>query len=1409
MIRKTILISLFFAFAFVFKSASAEAALAANVEGWLDNRFGSIPVTVTVTIKDNSGVIVDTFTPPAISAGARYFYSRSNITTSDYPSVSWFTSCDFGEEFTSDSPSVYTFPDQTVRCSSTNSTLTTTKTFCASNSGRVEWKVNTNPAPNNTPNISTTKSFRIYKSLGGDPLADTSPITEAYAAGVVNYAKDIPGLTNGSWNLIVRAYTNDPDNNSTVAYGNFACGVDIVSPGNLNANVGCSGSSARMEFSWTGLNLTYRVQTASSSAGPWTDLNTTDLTQTSYSHTGSPFVASTTYWWRIKAETIPPSGVVHNSSPLSFTTGVCPLAVTPPNLDNLPALTCASTTDNLNTNPDDDNMSNAHQYYVRVQWNRALPLASIQAEQVEFSTNPTFVTGDTTTVSSGFGPLPNLATDTQRVALLYVPGGASSTYYWRINTQIGGNWYQSKTRVFVKPYTSCFAALAQPSAYQYCYNNQPYFNVSWHGSSVQTRTLRGHAWNIFIWGSPVNEVTTNKFMWDGVGSALGASGGTSFSITGPDGTFGPPGINQVTFQDQCYTPTTNPADLLILTNDCYLGVPRIQFSLDYPPNNSHFVLEVSSEPFTGNSSTNPSSKWASASLIDYYGGPRIFGWGGGESGAGYFTGDANPHDANYLNDRNPLDGVTYYWRARGIFYDPYTSQYQSSGPYIYPDGTALGSVNPTGVPFKTKNCGAGYDLSASIVPGSWKNAGYIAGINVDSGGSGYTSAPAVSFSCASGAAGYWKFDENTGATTADDSGNGISGTLVNGPTWVSGKNGSGLNFDGTDDNVNLGTSTIINPIQMSASAWVNPSAPTNNWGVILNRWISGALSYHLSMGDGTTNNKLTIYIDTVTGGPKSLSMPGTLSLGTWHHVAFTYDGSNLNLYVDGALSATTTHTGNIRGTVVDTKVGAQSGNLYHYKGIMDNVRIYDRALSGSEIANLNASECNSGAIATANIDSGTNVVTSITVTNGGSGFSASPAVYLTGGGGTGAVATAQIGGGIQTQSFAAGETASVDVKITNNLGTQTTPSPATLMYFYYKGASQGTSPSVEAPPVCPGDARASPPTLGSVTPQSFVVPAIEPGGSVTQNFKFTVDSAASFATAIAYVVPSCSFGGTSGTDGNFSNNSASFTYSVSVKKFFTSSGDVGAKGKISVGINSSAFATPKYQSRNMLVAEQLSTFANVPTTAPVGFRLNNYKNDLVLKGGVYNYFSQKYKAKAVSNDPGPVKLGCTIATGTYALGNNFYHCDTSVTINSDTTITGTPVFFIDGDLNVNAEVTLANATSGAIFIVNGDIYAKGGSGSGAVNSMNGIFIARKSFYDCTASECGVDWPLSISRLTVVGGVYADGEDGTPGILLQRYLTLLGANATQELEIFTFDPRYYFLYSNILTYAPVGWKEAAP
>ncbi len=200
-----------------------------------------------------------------------------------------------------------------------------------------------------------------------------------------------------------------------------------------------------------------------------------------------------------------------------------------------------------------------------------------------------------------------------------------------------------------------------------------------------------------------------------------------------------------------------------------------------------------------------------------------------------------------------------------------------------------------------------------------------------------TSAGAVlTVTSQAGASGSYNFNEGSGTTAADSSGGNRPGTLVNGPTWVAGKNGGALRFDGANDYVTIGNRALASTFTLSA--WVHN--PANNVYETIasfgpNRQFSISSGY-LAFWDGSgTEYRF-----------------GPVPTGSWQHVAFSYDGASLRAYLNGAPLGTPL-TRNIPAASGQTLFGAwpRSGSVQEdlLSGSLDDVRIYDRALTQAEI----------------------------------------------------------------------------------------------------------------------------------------------------------------------------------------------------------------------------------------------------------------------------------------------------------------------------------------------------------------------------------------------------------------------------------------------------------------------------
>ncbi len=197
-----------------------------------------------------------------------------------------------------------------------------------------------------------------------------------------------------------------------------------------------------------------------------------------------------------------------------------------------------------------------------------------------------------------------------------------------------------------------------------------------------------------------------------------------------------------------------------------------------------------------------------------------------------------------------------------------------------------------------------------------------------------------------GLVGAWGFNEGSGTTVADASGNGNGGAIT-GATWTaSGRYGSALTFNGTSNTVTVNDAPTLDLTNgMTIEAWVYPTT-ISGWRTVLMKETSGGLAWTLYGNDNASHPAMTVNTG---GSDQALAGVQQLAANTWTHVASTYDGATLRLFVNGTQVSSRALTGNLIVTTGALRIGGNAVWGEYFAGRIDDVRIYNRALTAAEI----------------------------------------------------------------------------------------------------------------------------------------------------------------------------------------------------------------------------------------------------------------------------------------------------------------------------------------------------------------------------------------------------------------------------------------------------------------------------
>lgn len=200
-------------------------------------------------------------------------------------------------------------------------------------------------------------------------------------------------------------------------------------------------------------------------------------------------------------------------------------------------------------------------------------------------------------------------------------------------------------------------------------------------------------------------------------------------------------------------------------------------------------------------------------------------------------------------------------------------------------------------------------------------------------------------------AGWWKFDENQGATANDSSGNSNTGTLQASPTWVSGKFNYAVNLNGSTQFITTSAFSPLAPAGQTTTSfswggWFNPQATPTSMSLM-----EKASEFQITTDSaGTPNAICGIFYSAAFHNATSVTAPLTNS--SWNHVFCTYDGANIKTYVNGILKNTTVNTNAVTTASSIFYMGESSGGTGRFNGYIDDFRIYNYALSLTQIQDI-------------------------------------------------------------------------------------------------------------------------------------------------------------------------------------------------------------------------------------------------------------------------------------------------------------------------------------------------------------------------------------------------------------------------------------------------------------------------
>ncbi|HET9957195.1 MAG TPA: LamG domain-containing protein, partial [Polyangiaceae bacterium] len=361
----------------------------------------------------------------------------------------------------------------------------------------------------------------------------------------------------------------------------------------------------------------------------------------------------------------------------------------------------------------------------------------------------------------------------------------------------------------------------------------------------------------------------------------------------------------------------------------------------------------------------------------YYANPEKLSWALGLTP----TGARYDYSDQWLTPGQWAHVAMVYDRARVALYidgREATPAIEHTDPLVHAPGTGLfiGALYNAKYPFKgaidevriydraltSKEVAANACSPTVSNGGGGGGAGGAGGAGGTTGGqpSGGAAGEASSCPVVPGYVGRWSFDEGAGETARDDSVFANTGVLGSGmaarrPAWAPGKFGSALSFDGIDDVVGCGYGASLDLAgPVTIEAWIKPTAASVAGGRIVSKGRISNYPYELTYKSLYGQHKETVgwAFNFNQTGAKYGNTNEWLVPNEWAHVALVYDLTSIRLFINGApATPAVPHTEELqRSPYGSLLIGSHDNGTFPFQGLIDEVRVYDRALSPAEVA---------------------------------------------------------------------------------------------------------------------------------------------------------------------------------------------------------------------------------------------------------------------------------------------------------------------------------------------------------------------------------------------------------------------------------------------------------------------------